>query len=379
VWGADIPTTTKDVDVRFRLAVEAAPNAILMIDAARTVILVNERAEQMFGYTREELLGRPIDVLVPLRFRERHEDHVRGYFDGPSTRAMGAGRELFGRRKDGTEVPVEIGLSHLSTEDGTWALASIIDITARRQAEQRVREHAAALDRSNRELERSNRDLYEFAYVASHDLRAPLRDIDNLSQWIAEDAVAILPPASQKHLVTLQGRVRRMERLLEDLLHYSRAGRVAEPSEEVDLGALLADVVELAGTREGFVVEVPAEGPTVRTPRAPLLSVLVNLIGNAIKHHDHEGGRVVVSVADTGDRLEITVSDDGPGIPAEFHERAFGMFTTLRPRDEVEGTGMGLALVKRVVELHGGTIGLDSGTGRGAAFRFTWPRVWPVG
>ncbi len=192
---------------RFRLAVEAAPNAMLICDRERRMILVNRRVEELFGYSRDELLGERVDMLVPLGARAEHVHHVDGYFAAPEARSMGAGRDLHGRRKDGTELPVEVGLSMIDTTEGPCALASIIDISARRRAEAQLHDKAVELERANAELERSNRDLDEFAYVASHDLRAPLRDVDNLAQWIVEDVGDALPEASKRHLQTLQGRI----------------------------------------------------------------------------------------------------------------------------------------------------------------------------
>lgn len=219
-----------------------------------------------------------------------------------------------------------------------------------------------------------------FAYIASHDLRAPLRDIDNLAQWISEDAEGVLSEDSLGHLRTLQSRIHRMEGLLADLLEYSRAGRTFDEPEAIDLRSLFEDVLELIGEHEGFTIVLPDAAPSIRTPRAPLAQVFRNLVGNAIKHHDRPTGRVVVVARERDDSfVEFEVADDGPGIPPELHQRAFTMFQTLRPRDEVEGTGMGLALVRRMVEAHGGTIQLDSREGEGARFRFTWPRVWTRG
>jgi PAS domain S-box-containing protein len=364
---------------------------MLMVDRSRRITLVNRRTEELFGYTRQELLGLPVETLVPVRVRERHAEDVRLFFRNPNTRAMGAGRDLFGRRKDGTDVPLEIGLTPVETSEGLCTLAAIIDITERKRAETRLRRtiddllnaeralegKANELARANEELGRSNCALDEFAYVASHDLRAPLRDVDNLAQWIAEDVGDSLPEKSMRHFRMIQGRIRRMENLLEDLLQYSRAGRIFGEPEQVDVRPLLDGVIDLVGQTPGFVIDVQPRMPSVRTPKAPLEQIFRNLIGNALKHHHRDSGTVRVSAVDFGAFVEFTVLDDGPGIPEELHERAFAMFQTLKPRDEVEGTGMGLALVKRLVEAHGGTVSIESAEGEGAAFRFTWPKAWP--
>lgn len=242
------------------------------------------------------------------------------------------------------------------------------DVTEKHALQQRIARHV-------KELERSNRDLDEFAYVASHDLKAPLRDIVNLATWIDEDAGEVLPEGSRRHLTILRDRTMRMERLLEDLLEYSRAGRVSSAPQELSAAAAADDAIRLAGTRGGFVVRVQGDA-RLTTPRAPLVQVVRNLVANALKHHDGAEGHVDVTIEERGDRVRFEVRDDGPGIPPELHERIFGLFQTLRPRDQVEGSGMGLAIVKKLVEAHGGRVAVVSAPGEGSAFSFTWPKRW---
>jgi len=231
------------------------------------------------------------------------------------------------------------------------------------------------LDHHVRELERSNRELDDFAYVTSHDLKSPLRDVRNLVSWIVEDVGDALPPTSAQHLKLVNDRVRRMEQLLDDLLEYSRVGRVAEEPRTFTVREVLESVQALDPLLPGFSVTFEGEDVTISTPRMPFEKVLRNLVGNAIKHHDRPHGHVVVSVALEGDRARVRVADDGPGIRPEFHERVFRMFQTLRPRDEVEGSGVGLAIVKKSVEVFGGRVHVES-AGRGTAVVFTWPLRW---
>jgi len=246
---------------------------------------------------------------------------------------------------------------------------------SKQQLEHRVAQRTAELSQANEELQRSNRELDDFAYVASHDLKAPLRAIDNLSKWIAEDAAKVLPASSREHLEKMQQRVQRMELLLDDLLAYSRAGRLRSMIEWVDTRALLQNILEMNVLPTGFDVSVNGDMPTFHTRKAALEQVLRNLIANAVKHHDRPDGHVEISCRDQADHFEFVVADDGPGIPDEFHERIFRMFQTLQPRDQVEGSGVGLALVKKLVESEGGRISIDATQGRGATFRFTWPMV----
>ena len=245
-------------------------------------------------------------------------------------------------------------------------LSAIVDISERKQAEKAIQRYTA-------ELERSNRDLDQFAYSASHDLKAPLRAADQLAQWVMEDSGPSLSEESRRDLELMRKRLARMQHLLDDLLAYSRVGRTQQHPEVVDTAALVHEVVDLLALPAGFQVTV-APMPILTTSRAPLAQVFRNLLGNAVKHHHRENGIVSVSAADQGNLVEFVVQDDGPGIAPEFHHQVFQMFQTLKPRDQVEGSGMGLALVKKIVENQGGRITLESAPGKGAAFRFTWPR-----
>ncbi|MCC6455538.1 MAG: GAF domain-containing protein [Caldilineaceae bacterium] len=234
--------------------------------------------------------------------------------------------------------------------------------------EQRVEKRTA-------ELQRSNHELDQFAYVASHDLKAPLRAIHHLASWIAQDANEFLPGPSQEHLSKLLGRVRRMETLLDDMLAYSRASRQRHPAEEVAVAELVADVIEMIAPPHGFTVRILGKLPVIWAERSPLETVFRNLIGNAIKHHHRPAeGNVEIRAQEQEHFVEFTVKDDGPGIDPGFHQRIFEMFQTLQPRDLVEGSGVGLAIVKKSIESRGGTVQVESSRGEGALFRFTWPK-----
>lgn len=374
---------------RFRTVIEAAPNTILVIDAGGRIVLANPQAEHLLGYARHELLGQAVEQFIPPRLRTHHVAYRFTFQQQPSTRPMGAGRDLYIQHRDGREIPVEIGLNPFTTVEGAFVLVSIVDIRARRQAEQQLQESEARLRALNAtleqrvrlrtaELQRSNDDLDQFAYVASHDLKAPLRHIDQLATWIVEDAGALLPADSQRQLAQLRQRVKRMERLLDDLLTYARIGRSDGEAEAVAVGTLLDDIIYLLAPPAGFTIEKSAM-PTLYTVRTPLALVFRNLIGNAIKHHHQPAqGVVQITSSDQGDFVKFCIQDNGPGIEPQYHERIFGMFQTLQSRDQIEGSGMGLAIVKKAVERQGGAIAIASTDGGGASFTFTWPKQMPI-
>lgn len=260
----------------------------------------------------------------------------------------------------------------------TGLLALYLQQTAGRTALVRalVEERTAELRAKTHELAHSNRELEQFAYVASHDLKAPLRGVDSLVKWIEEDLTDVLNEDTRTHIALLRARVTRLNGLLDDLLSYSRVGRLENSREMVDVKRLIDDILEVAPPPCGVSVSARGDLPVFETQKAPLEQVLRNLIGNAVKHHEPDGGRVEVSSLDAVDGYEFTVADDGPGIEPRFREKVFQMFQTLRPRDEVEGSGMGLAIVKKLIEHQGGKVrlgpGLDS---KGVAFHFDWKKT----
>jgi PAS domain S-box-containing protein len=351
---------------QFRQVVEMAPNGMVMIDKSGVIEMVNSQAETIFGYDRSEVLGQSIDMLLPARFRGAHPHHRASYFSDPSPRVMGSGRDLYGLRKDGSEFPVEIGLNPIMTSTGLKVLSAIVDITARKQSE-------VQLSNLVGQLTRSNDDLNNFAYVASHDLKSPLRGVDQLATWIEEDLGGSLNSETQSHLRLMRSRINRMEMLLDDLLAYSRVGQSDNPVAAVNTGNLVRDIFELAASRKNIALIVATDMPVIRAQKVPLELVLRNLINNAIKHHDKPQGTIRVEAQPYPGGYEFTVEDDGPGIPAEHQKRVFTIFQTLKPRDEVEGSGMGLAIVKKAVETAGGAVTLESDGKLGCVFRFTWP------
>jgi PAS domain S-box-containing protein len=256
-------------------------------------------------------------------------------------------------------------------------LTHSVDVTAQVLARREVERKAAELAALSGALERSNRELDQFAYVASHDLKAPLRGIANLAQWIEEDLGDRVAGESREHMRLLKGRVHRMGALIDGILAYSRAGRVRVTPERVDLGAAAREAAELVAPPAGARVEVADDLPPVVAERVPLQQVLLNLVGNAVKFASAHRADAVVRVGwrDAGECVELRVSDNGPGIAPEFHDRIWGIFQTLQARDRVEGTGIGLSVVKKIVEARGGRAWVESEPGAGATFVVTVPKV----
>lgn len=223
-------------------------------------------------------------------------------------------------------------------------------------------------------LEKANSELNQFAYVVSHDLRAPLRAIGNLSLWIEEEIGDEITEDAKKYMTLLRNRVKRMEDMISGILEYSRIGRVNVALENVNVADLIAETVDSLGVPKEFLIKIDDNLPILRTPRLRLSQVFQNLIGNAVKHHHRKDGNIHIGGCDKGEFYEFAVSDDGPGIAPEYHEKVFVIFQTLQARDNVEGTGIGLTLVKKIIEELGGVIAIDSEVGKGTTFRFTWPK-----
>ncbi len=222
------------------------------------------------------------------------------------------------------------------------------------------------------DLEQRNQELNSFIYVISHDLKAPLRGIANLSKWIEEDLEGSLSVNNHQQMALLRSRVYKMEATIDGLLDYARIGRVDDTIESVSIAKLLAEVIDSIAPPPTFTIDLPPDLPILSTRRIPLLQVFANLIGNGIKHHDRQDGRIQISIADRGKYYEFAIADDGPGIAPEHHERMFKIFQAVNPQKRSDSTGIGLAIVNKIVESEGGRIWLKSELGQGTTFYFTW-------
>jgi PAS domain S-box-containing protein len=271
-------TEQKIAQAQFRLAVEACPSGMAMVDAAGRIILVNAETERMFGYSRRELIGQGVDILVPIRFRDGHPAFRTAFAANPGVRVMGTGRELFGRRKDSSEFPVEVGLNPIETRDGWAVLSVIVDISERKRAELLVAS-------KTRELERSNAELEEFAYVAAHELLEPLRTIASYAHLLAERCQGKLDEKADKYIQFVVGGAKRMQTLIIDLLAFSRVGSRAQPLQPTASAAVARQVIERLRPRIEETKADIASGalPVVNADETQLEQLLQNLVGNALK------------------------------------------------------------------------------------------------
>lgn len=360
-------TERKRAEERIRLVVEAAPNAMIMVDRSGKINLANAQAVTLFGYQREELMGKSVEELLPDRYRSQHLAYRTGFFINPQARAMGAGRDLFGLRKDGREIPIEIGLNPIKTEEGAFVLASIIDITERKRTEEKQTQLM-------KELESVNRELSDFAYVVSHDLKAPLRGIGSAVEWVATDYRDKLDEKGKEILRLLNQRVNLLHSLVDGILEYSRVGRLKETEVKVDLNQLVKEAIELLTPPKHIRIEIENPLPAVYGEKVRIQQVFQNLLSNAIKYMDKEQGQIKIGCRPADGFWQFHVSDNGPGIEKKYFSKIFQLFQTLQQKEKSESTGIGLALIKKIVDLYQGKIWVESTVGEGSTFYFTLPK-----
>lgn len=359
----------KTTESRMEHLADQIPGLFCYIDRNFRVQFMNARYRAMINASTKRVIGMHIAKLVGQKTFDERRARYEWAFAGDTVLY-----ETSVRMPDGENRYFTI--RHHPHRDGRGRVQGIMtlamDITSRRVAEQ-------ALEDQSAELERSNRDLEQFAYVASHDLKAPLRSIEVLIEWLREDLEGYDEGEVQENLDLLQRRTRRLNRLLDDLLTYSRAGRSNGDIMLTDTRLMVRDIATLLAPPEGLVIEADASLPTFETYRAPLEQVLRNLIHNAIKHHPTGSGRIRVYAQQLDDEIMFAVEDDGAGIADEYAERVFKMFQTLQPRDEREGSGMGLAIVQRIVDWQGGRIWFHPGPDQvGTVFKFIWKKTIPA-
>jgi PAS domain S-box-containing protein len=362
-------------------------DGVMVIDTKGRIETFNHAAVNMFGYSASEVIGwrwqKLLDTEVEdtqkLLFYDADGSLLAPPSNSESISTNGHIWQAIGKRKNGDLFPIEISMNNIALDDDRIAI--VRDITERQQAAARLQSKAnelAALNNSlnltNRSLVESNRELDRFAYITAHDLKAPLRAIASLSEWVEEDLEDLLSPETRSQMQLLRRRVYRMQALLNSLLEYSRAGRTLAPVATIDVRRLLDKIVTVLAPPETFTIDITTPMPTFTARWKPLEQVFSHLIDNAIRHHPTKMGIVKISAIDLGNYYEFAISDNGDGIDPQYQKRIYTIFQTLKARDLQENVGAGLAIVRKIVTAEGGTIELESTSGSGAIFRFTWPK-----
>src|SRR5271170_1472707 len=351
---------------RYRGLLEAAPDAMVVVNSGGDLVLLNVQAEKQFGYRRDELVGQKVSNIVPEGFAERLVADALRSTEDALAQQIGTGIELIARRKNGSEFPIEIMLSPLESAEGVLVTAAIRDITTRKVAE-------AHLLYKVEELNRSNEELGQFAYIASHDLQEPLRMVASYTQLLARRYKGRLDSDADEFITFAVDGANRMQRLIQDLLAYSRVGTkgkdLLETSSEEALERSLVNLRGAIADSGALVTHDPL--PAVLADEMQLVQLFQNLVGNAIKYQKAGVPKIHISASKNGgSKWTFSVKDNGLGIDPQYFERIFVMFQRLHKREEFAGTGIGLAICKKIVERHGGEISVESQPGQGSTFLF---------
>jgi PAS domain S-box-containing protein len=357
------------LETRFGNLLESLPDAIVMVNTMGRIVLANSQAEKLFGYTPGELRGSPVETLIPSRFHSAHTGHRTDYSQHPRQRPMGEGLELFGLRKDGSEFPVEISLSPVETPEGTLISSAIRDITERKRFERELQEKNAALLAANEELE-------SFSYSISHDLRAPLRALDGYARILDRQDVVQLPEEVRHALKRIRENAAHMGCLVNGLLELASLGRRPLASSSVSLAELArAAADDLSPETAGRRVEINiSDLPRCRGDSILLKQVLTNLLSNAVKYTRGRDPAVITVGFRNDDSAPVYfVQDNGAGFDMDYSDKLFRVFQRLHRSEDFEGTGVGLAIVQRIIQKHGGRIWAEGRVGAGATFSFTLP------
>ncbi len=363
----DISVTIK-ANEQFKLVVESAPNAMLLVNESGEIVMINKQVEMLFGYTRNELLHQKIEMLIPERLHKIHNSHRSSFHANPQIRPMGMGRDLHAVTKSGKEISIEIGLTPISKSEGNFVLASIIDITERKRNEEALKLYTKRIEDKNKELE-------QFTYIASHDLREPLNSITSLITYILHDEEYKGNKELYKLLSFIDQSSTRMVALVEGLLDFTRLGKNAELV-FVDLNELLNSVLsDLASIMKKKNCKVNVDSlPKIRVYELEIRLLFQNLIVNAIKYSkEHVPPEIEINARQENSHWIFSVKDNGIGIPSDQFEKVFLLFQRLHGRNEYEGVGIGLAHCRKIIELHDGVIWVESEVDKGSIFYFSIP------
>lgn len=374
----------KQAEEQNRLVLESVVEGIYGVDMNGLTTFVNPAAEEMLGYHANELIGQLMHSLI----HHSYPDGAPYPFEKcPMYAAFTDGKVYHINdevlwRKDSSSFPVEYTSTPIRKKDQlVGAVITFRDITERQQAENKLMVQHKALENKalelstmNNKLQESNQDLDQFAYITSHDLKAPLRGISNLATWLEEDLGENITEESLKHIQLLKTRVKRMNALIEGILDYSRVGRIQTEISSVDMQSMMNEIIDQLEKPESFNIQITSKLPVLNAPLIPLTQVFTNLINNGIKYHNRPDGNIFIDAEEDDNFYKFSVTDDGPGISPEYHDKIFSIFQTLNTDSHIESTGIGLTIVKKIIEWQGGKINIESNVDKGTAFHFTWPK-----
>ncbi len=351
---------------------------LVLFDESLQIRFANQFIVEQLHYTSEELQQRNFFTLFPEQDHPILQQAIdRCHFDPHAKDKQAIEYDIDCITQQQTCSPYQIKIEQLLLESGLRYLATFVDISTRKQQEKELLEKNIVLEQLNSQLQQANIELERFAYMASHDLKAPLRGINNLINWITEETINSDNKKIYEYYQLIKQRAQRMHQLIDGILQYARLSNTNAETYLVDTRELLLEISENLDIPNTIMLHLPEKLPIIDTARVPLSQIFSNLINNSIKYHNKDNGHIVIKFSDAQNFITFYVIDDGPGIAPEFHEKIFLLFQTLQSRDTIESTGIGLTIVKKLVESYGGSINIKSDLGQGCEISFTWPKLIP--
>ncbi len=358
----------KEEAARVLAVMNTVLDGLITIDEKGIVQTFNPASVRIFGYQPEEVIGHNVKMLMPEPYHSRHDGYLKNYLSTGEKKVIGIGREVSGRRKDGSIFPMDLGINEMNVAGRRMFVGTVRDISERKKAEQEIQQYVSALKRSNQELD-------DFAYIASHDLKEPLRGLSNNAVFLKEDFEGRIGEDGIKRLSRMTYLCERMERLVNDLLYFSRLGRQELAVQKTDLNEVVRDIESMIETtlhEENATIRIVEELPTIVCDLPRITEVFRNLITNAIKYNDKSKKLIEVGCEHKEGQRLFFVRDNGIGIPSQFYNDVFRIFKRLNEEDDtVKGTGVGLTFVKKIIERHNGRIWIESEIGKNTTFYFT--------
>lgn len=353
----------------YKAVFDSAPDGVIITDQQGTILLVNNQVEKLFGYTKKELIDQKIELVIPKRFHHEHLYQRNGYVSNPTVREMGAAKELWANRKDGSEFAIEISLSPIKLKNKTLISAAIRDVTDKKKAESEIATQ-------NKKLQLQNKELEQLTYLASHDLQEPLRTLISFSTIIKEEYTGKLDEEFNQYIAFIYQSSNRMQDLVKGLMDYSRIGKVKELA-TIDCNKVIDEVLS---DMSMIIKEKKAQITVSKLPEiygypTEIRLILQNLIGNSLKFTEKGSvPEININGKEENDNWCFSIQDNGIGIDEKKLNKIFKIFRRLHNRNEYEGTGIGLSHCEKIIDLHGGKIWVDSKLGEGSVFNFTIPK-----